>query len=228
LDVDLINAVYSSEKTVAKLAELTEDQKQQKGSEQFGAVDNMRVRVLPVLGTMPAIMGQAMAAFVICELGQKSFSPLSGERMGRSVRHKVFQHLKNREKAIRVRLEKEAGITAKNIADAVNDGEEEDLSGSIVNGTWAGPCQVDADDVEYLMAEVWRMRCTVTQKRMGVVLELVRWDMSKPSVCGNLVLLSRAITQKLDNSNHNKDFIPQDVQDRIERRLAWSKVDSWN
>ena len=48
---DLINIVYSSEKTVAPLAELSEEQKKEGNEHAFGAVENMRVRVLPVLGT---------------------------------------------------------------------------------------------------------------------------------------------------------------------------------
>jgi len=44
-----VSAIFSSEKVVAKLADFTEEQKQQ-GIENFGAIDGMRVRVLPVLG----------------------------------------------------------------------------------------------------------------------------------------------------------------------------------
>jgi len=235
-DGDLISVVYSSEKVVAPLAELTEEQKNSSKPSEFGAVDTMRVRVLPVLGTMPAIMGQAMAAFVLCETGDKPFSPLSGERMGRGVRHRVYQHLKNREKDIRTRIERQAGIHIEDSVTQQTDNtdhsedteQEEDMRGTLIHGTWVGPCQVDGNDVEYLMAEVWRMRCAVTHKRMGVVLELTRWDLSLPSVCGNLVLMSKGIIAKLDEANNNKDFIPIEIQQQIERRLAWSKVDAWS
>ena len=46
---DLVTAVFSSEKVVMKLADFTQEQKEQ-GVHKFGAVDGMRVRVLPVLG----------------------------------------------------------------------------------------------------------------------------------------------------------------------------------
>ena len=71
-DDSKVAVVYSSEKVVAKLAELTEEQKEE-GMHNFGAMDNMRVRVLPVVGTMPAIMGQSLAAMSLCELGGKPF-----------------------------------------------------------------------------------------------------------------------------------------------------------
>ena len=57
-DMDQLTIIFSSEKTVAKLADLTEEQKTEGDKSQFGAVDGMRIRVLPVLGPMPAIMGQ--------------------------------------------------------------------------------------------------------------------------------------------------------------------------
>ncbi len=47
-DVDKVAVIYSSEKVVCKLADLTESQKQE--PHKFGAVENMRVRVIPVLG----------------------------------------------------------------------------------------------------------------------------------------------------------------------------------
>ena len=64
--------VFSSEKPVAKLANLTVEQERVKQNEsdssspsettslanEYGAVAGMRIRVLPVLGTLPAIMGQ--------------------------------------------------------------------------------------------------------------------------------------------------------------------------
>lgn len=47
-DVDKVAVIYSSEKVVCKLADLTESQKEE--PHKFGAVENMRVRVIPVLG----------------------------------------------------------------------------------------------------------------------------------------------------------------------------------
>ena len=86
-DDSRVAVVYSSEKVVAKLASITEEQKEE-GLHNFGAIDNMRVRVLPVVGTMPAIMGQTLAAMAVCELGGKPFSPVGAERVGRNVRHR--------------------------------------------------------------------------------------------------------------------------------------------
>eukprot|EP00978_Attheya_sp_CCMP212_P021081 scaffold61195_cov58-Attheya_sp.AAC.5 len=72
-DMEQVAVIYSSEKTVVKLVDFT-DQQIKEGVHHFGAVDGMRIRVLPVLGTMPAIMGQSCAAMALCEIGKQPFS----------------------------------------------------------------------------------------------------------------------------------------------------------
>ena len=85
---ETLQIIYSSEKVVTKLAELTAEQAA--APTEFGNVDHMRLRVLPVLGTMPAIMGQAIASFVLCEVAGKSFTPTAGERLGKAVSFSSF------------------------------------------------------------------------------------------------------------------------------------------
>ena len=97
--------VYSSEKATRQLLDLTEEQKvrprarsrgrqpprltrraaQLRGASEFGAVDNFRLRVLPVLGTLPAVFGMAMASFVLTGLAEQPFAPMQvGSRHGRT------------------------------------------------------------------------------------------------------------------------------------------------
>lgn len=54
-------------------------------------LENFRIRVLPVLGTTPAIFGQAAAAFVLCELAGKPIMPSAVEGLSRNVKHKMLQ-----------------------------------------------------------------------------------------------------------------------------------------
>ena len=224
-DPDLISVIYSSEKVVAKLADFTDEQKAE-GADKFGAMDGMRVRVLPVLGTMPAIMGQACAALALCELGGKPISPVAGERVGKSVRHRMYQHLKRREKLIRDGLE--ARLSAEELEKLVrvsNDGDDR-RSACFIYGKWVGSIQVDGDDVEYLLAEIWRNRCAVTGDRLGTVLELVRWDITKPSDCTNLVLMGARALEKFDKAEGDgRNTVAPEVQRKIERRLATCRVD---
>jgi tRNA threonylcarbamoyladenosine dehydratase len=215
-DMDRLTVVYSSEKTVMKLADFTEEQKEQ-GVHQFGAVDGMRIRVIPVLGTMPAVMGQTLAAMTLCELGNKPFSPVTGERVGRNVRNRIFQHFKRREYKIRQSAE---GGPSSNMPDS--DGNDDEMQhdgpmeGKIVNGIWVGSIQIDVDDVEYLL-EIWRNRCGVTGDKLGTTLELVRWDMTKPSTCDNLVLMGVRAIKLFDTMGQMS--VPESIRTRIEQRL---------
>jgi tRNA A37 threonylcarbamoyladenosine dehydratase len=211
-EMDKLSVVFSSEKTVVKLADFTDEQKAQ-GVHTFGAVDGMRIRIIPVLGTMPAIMGQTLAAMTLCELGNKPFSPVTGERVGRNVRNRIHQHVKRRELKIRDKLD----------ADMPSNKDEKDPEGRMVNGTWVGPIQIDTDDVEYLL-EVWRNRCGITGDKLGTVLELVRWDLSKPSTCQNLVLMGAKALTKFDIDGQAS--VPEDVRQKIEERLRSCRADA--
>ena len=123
----------------------------------------------------------------------------------------MFQKFKRREKKIQDAAVNETGENA-------SDG------GCIVNGQWIGPVQIDDDDVEYLM-EVWRNRCAVTGDRLGTVLELVRWDMSRPSNCNNIIIMGASALQKFEAKG--KPSIPQDIQREINARLASCRADAY-
>jgi len=148
-----------------------------------------------VLGPLPAIMGQSLASIALCELGNKPIeNPLAGERVGRNVRHKVFQQFKTREQRL--------------------------ASGALTihgGATHTGPIEIDSDDVEYLYG-IWRNKCAITGAKIGAVLGLVRWDTSKPATPYNLVLVSRPAQKKLDEQG--KESIDSFVRARIEQRLA--------
>lgn len=195
-DMEQLTIIFSSEKSVAKLADLTEEQKEQKDKSQFGAVDGMRIRVLPVLGPIPAVMGQSLAAMAMCDLGKKPIlNPVTGERVGRNVRNKMFQHIMRREQQI------ESGTLQ-------------------VNASYTGRIEIGPDDIDYLLG-VWRNRCGVTGARLGTVLELVRWDLSKPATSDNLVLMCTHALKAYDTEG--KSSIPEEIQQRIEARLAASR-----
>jgi hypothetical protein len=209
-NVNKLAVLYCSEKTVVKLADLTEEQKQD-GVHNFGAVDNMRIRVIPVLGTMPAIMGQSLAGLALCEIGGKPFSPMSGERVGRNIRHRLFQHFKNRERIICDNLMK-------------NQTKNE------LHKFWIGQPQIDSDDVEYILNEVWRNRCCVTGEALGTVLEIARWDLTKPSNCQNLVLLGvkamAAFDKASEETGDGRNSVPENIRRNIEARLLSCRIDS--
>uniref|UniRef100_A0A7S2SSC0 THIF-type NAD/FAD binding fold domain-containing protein n=1 Tax=Rhizochromulina marina TaxID=1034831 RepID=A0A7S2SSC0_9STRA len=95
IDTSGIDVIYSSEKPRLKLLPLTDEQAQE--PQEFGNVEYFRTRIMPVLGTSPAIMGQAMAAFVLCDVAGKPFRPEPVAGLSSKSKLKFLQHLKNRE-----------------------------------------------------------------------------------------------------------------------------------
>ena len=211
-DMKKLTVLYNSEKPVVKLADFTASQKAQ-GVQQFGAIEGMRIRILPVLGTTPSIMGQALAAYALTECGGKPLAqPVTGERVGKNVRNKLFQKLEHREQGIVQHYDPQRNLP-----------RSEPSSVTLDNGktVWLGPLQVDQDDIDYLM-QVWRNRCAVTQARLGTIFHLVRWDVSQPSDLHNLVLMSAGALQKYDDPtdyHRNWESMPFDVRQTIELRL---------
>jgi hypothetical protein len=90
-----ITTIFSSEKSVCKLLPL--DAEQAQNPDEFGNVENFRIRVIPVLGTMPALFGQSMAAYVLCDLAGQKINPEAVARLSRDQRNKLYQKLQQRE-----------------------------------------------------------------------------------------------------------------------------------
>ena len=215
-DMDRLSVVYSSEQPVVKLADLTEEQQNHKllqnkatttsnahssVSNEFGQVDGMRVRVLPVLGPIPAIMGQALASLTLCHLADQPIqNPQTGERVGKNVRNRLFQKL----------LDRELKITSGKIQ-VVLDEEEDD------GNLYTGRLEIDGDDIEYLYG-IWRNRCAVTGARIGTALFLARWNLSKPATTDNLILVCQQALMDMDTKGKVAS-LPLKTRQKINQRL---------
>ncbi|KAF8329098.1 uncharacterized protein EI90DRAFT_2924648 [Cantharellus anzutake] len=67
-----IPVVYSTEvPSQVKLLPLPEDEFQKGSVHELGALDNFRVRILPVIGPLPSIFGLHIASYIICQLAGK-------------------------------------------------------------------------------------------------------------------------------------------------------------
>lgn len=217
-NIDQITVVYSSENIVVNLADFTEEQHEQ-GVYNFGAIPHMRTRVLPVVGTMPAIMGQTIAGLALCHIGNKPFSPISGKRVLRHTSHKIFQCLKNREK----------NIKNKTIfySEETNSGNHALL---IDNFVFEGSLQVDLEDIEYSLDDVWGNRCCVTGESTQTILQLVRWDLRKPCNCKNLVLLGLKALERFDDyqlsTGDGRNSIYPKTRNKIIMKLGTCRINS--
>lgn len=163
-----IPCVYSSEPPKAALLplEMSEGEK----PEDFGALPGFRVRVIPVLGCLPAIFGQAMAAYVLCELAggkyslsgatnPESASLVEGAVLGPATVSKVFRKAAEQER-----------VMYKN----------------------PRPSAFGIEDVGFLLNDVWKQRSALSPSRVGpkaLPVVLARWRLDRPSLPDNLVVL---------------------------------------
>jgi tRNA threonylcarbamoyladenosine dehydratase len=233
-DMEQLTVLFSSEKTVVTLADFTDEQKQA-GVHLYGAVDRMRIRIVPVLGTMPAIMGQALASYCITTVaGTQRMQPVTTERIGRNSRNKMYQMLRTREQCISTHMRSQVqalgALATVEMTHSINGvGELVTLrneDGTVTFKIWIGELQIDqGEDVEYLL-EIWRNRCAITGARLGTVLHLVRWDRSQPSTCDNLVIISADLLKAFENDPElYKEKMNQAIRKSIEERLASMRID---
>ncbi len=143
-----IKVVYSTEKPGAGKAELLPlpDEEYAKGSvNELGILPDFRVRILPVLGTMPAMFGYAAANNVILEITAYPHTYIPAKSRDKTY-DPILSALQNSEE----RLAKAAG---------------EDVVGLKI--------PITRDDVVYLVEEVYRGRSAVSG--LSTRLVLVRW-----------------------------------------------------
>jgi tRNA A37 threonylcarbamoyladenosine dehydratase len=183
-----VMAVFSIEKPVVDLLPL--DEEQAAAPQDFGTLDYMRLRVVPVLGTSPSIFGQAMASYVLCNLAGREYEPEGVEKLSRNLKHRMRQHLQNNE--IR-RFGTSEGI------------------------------DLDDEDLELIVSQIWRGRCAVTGRKFGghSTSQLTRWRADKAPTPFNLVLMLPNELAKVENGGI--DSFSADVVARIDARLAWAE-----
>jgi tRNA threonylcarbamoyladenosine dehydratase len=147
-----INVVFSTEKTSpgkAQLLPLDEEEFKKGSVGELGVLPDFRVRILPVLGTMPAIFGLSVANHVILEITgyPHDYLPAKGrEKMYDS----ILGDLQGREE----RVIKAGGVDAHGLR-----------------------LPITIDDVGYLVEEVYNGRSVVSG--LASRLTLVRWMLPK-------------------------------------------------
>ncbi|KAI8846631.1 hypothetical protein BC829DRAFT_398143 [Chytridium lagenaria] len=167
-----VPVVYSTEKPgTVKLLPL-EGEKVEEANE-YGPLPNFRARILPVLGTLPALFGNAMASFVITELAGFATHPLRVKQ-----RTKVYERiLKDLKQEV---LKKRQSV--------VNDAKKK--------GVEAPP--EDESELHLIFITVTKYSFLVYKGRSllsGSVekdkVTLVRWNPSLPQCPSNMVCMTR-------------------------------------
>lgn len=146
---DGIPVVFSSEKTgpgKAQLLPLPEDEFTKGSVGELGVLPDFRVRILPVLGTMPAVFGLCVANHIMLEISGYPHEYSQGK-----ARDKMYDGILAQFQGLEERIAKQAGL---------------DPIGLRIPMT--------ADDVGYLIDEVFRGRSVVSG--LATRLALVRWQ----------------------------------------------------
>ncbi|ODH39103.1 hypothetical protein ACO22_02036 [Paracoccidioides brasiliensis] len=146
-----IPVVFSTEKPgpgKASLLPLSDDEFAKGEVGELGVLPDFRVRILPVIGTMPAVFGYTLANHVICDL-----SGYPNEyNAGAKGREKMYDSILGGLQGMEERLAKfELGYDPVGLRIPINK-----------------------DDVAYLIEEVWRGKSVVTG--LTTRLMLVRWE----------------------------------------------------
>ncbi|KAI0342540.1 ubiquitin-protein ligase molybdopterin-converting factor [Trametopsis cervina] len=96
-----IPVVYSTEvPSDVKLLPLPEEEFKKGDVKELGAFDDFRVRILPVLGPLPAIFGLHIASYVLCDLADKPIPnpmPVKGRR---KLYERLYRDLQHREEKL--------------------------------------------------------------------------------------------------------------------------------
>ena len=144
-----IPVVYSTEKPgpgKAELLPLSEDEFQKGQVNELSVLPDFRARILPVLGTMPAIFGNTVANFIVMEITGYPHDTISGK-----AREKLYDTVLSGLQGLEERLVRNAGQEAIGLK-----------------------IPVTKDDVGYLIEEVYRGKSVISG--LSNRLALVRWE----------------------------------------------------
>lgn len=83
-----MKVAFSYQQAEKELLPLTQDQEGK--PEAFKVFDNYRIRIVPVLGTMPAILGMTIASYVLCDLADEPYAPFETDYVKSSAIAKIY------------------------------------------------------------------------------------------------------------------------------------------
>lgn len=167
-----VPVVFSTEKPGAGKAELmpVAEAEVEKGNVgDLGVLPDFRVRILPVLGTMPAMFGYTVANYVICSIAEYPMEYRVGDRG----REKMYESMLSALQGLEERLAR------------TTNGQD----------TIGLKIAISKDDVAYLVEEVFRGRSVVS----GLTTRLVPTRWQRPDSGSNVDRTYESEGQKLSN-----------------------------
>lgn len=192
------SVVYSTEVPgEVKLLPLPEDEFKKGSVKELGAFDDFRVRILPVLGPLPAVFGLNAATYIILDLAGKPLTEASEIKNRRKLYQTMERSLSEREARVETKLgNKESGLQ-----DTI---------------------AVNWEDIAFVFEDINSGRTTID----GVIVnkpQAVHWDRDLPLTADNLAILSHkeAIKHEKEHQVEGKSLVEmygQDAVDIVKRR----------
>lgn len=197
-----ITCVFSSE--VPRVNLLPLEMAEGEAPSDFGALPGFRVRVIPVLGCIPAMFGQAAAAYALCELagpehsltgrggaGGATSTLQEGGPLGPAGVVKLLNRFMKREQL----LYRPGGSSTGGGSGSGGAGADAAAAAAAaaLSTTGMGGNPLGHEDVSFIMDDVWRQRSGVSPQRAGhkaSFVELCRWRLDRPSVPSNVVAVA--------------------------------------
>jgi len=146
---------------------------QRAAPQEFGTMEGMRLRIMPVLGTLPAIFGQTMASVSLCELAGQ---PLEAAEFP-ALTHKILR-----------------GQKSKLLS------HDKDTYGS-VNSTWTLSLD-DIDFIMHTVWRQRSALSGAIMYDFGARLQLTRWHADRAPAVDNLVLVTAEEAKQLATEGH--------------------------
>lgn len=209
---DRIPVVFSSEKPgpgKAQLLPLPEDEFAKGAVNELGVLPDFRVRILPVLGTMPAVFGLCVANHIMLEISKYPHEPLQSKG-----RDKMYDSILAQLQGLEERVAKHHGLDPVGLR-----------------------IPVTAEDVGYVVEEVFRGRSVVSG--LASRLALARWrkpdgewvDVRTKGQRADVLGLDQLVCLTKDEMLLHEEVVlkggtaPEEVYDRsvvelVERRMA--------
>ncbi|BEI80898.1 hypothetical protein CcaverHIS002_0200580 [Cutaneotrichosporon cavernicola] len=181
-----IPTVYSTEVPgQVKLLPLPEEEFQKGAVKELGAFDDFRVRILPVLGPLPALFGLHAATYIIMDLAGK---PLEAAEIKN--RRKLYTTLERNMSERQARVQHAKGENVQGLQRTL---------------------EVNADDMALVFEDVNRGRTTIPHQIITQRPQAVHWDVGKPLTADNMAILTDKDAKKHEKEVQIEGKNPADV-----------------
>lgn len=204
VDLDKVPVVFSTERPAAKLQDLHEGATTDNAHE-YQLLPSFRVRIMPVVGMLPAMFGNAAAAFVATCIAKAEEKKANNDNNNvvvdrNSSVHSVLSSMLTEKSPSKREAER--------IRNALYQSEER------LYKTARDARTLSATDCMFVMFDVFDGRCCVS----GVVedLELRRFDRNQPVSITNVICLSSSVARKFDAG---KEVLSEEQRQKVQRKL---------